>query len=476
MRKISLFLLLFLGVVSILSSDIFPYKPSPILLIHGYNGNSKTWGAGAYMDGEIRTDSIHPDSIETGSTYDKLLDHMDPYAIVWDEIDPSYTHPGGTPGHPNPDPGYPNKTFLEIINFKHPLGSFDPDTGGGFPPWAEQEGWGSEIRRKIEKTLKEYYGPDWANDPNAKLILIAFSGGGLGVRQALTEAASHTPDLRNHVKLVITTSAPHLGTPFMDLAIGDFYTYSNLFWVPLMEFWGFPSFGSELFPGSIHAFVIITKDVFGGVAFTLLDGYLSWNLKKYTDAGRDMGTKLTSSFIRHINSGDALDKQSVPDYKVVVNELSITKSWRGADAAATAITLTGIQVVIYCAHLNFVMAALKSGSCGLFCNWLSQSDLAVYDWSQNPLRYTHKLRVKEVIRRYDKTHLDVGKDGTAILDAIEEPPVIHLDSVVTVDDEIYPISGTKDTVPGFIKGFWGRVDDYLLASNTLNCRKKINRD
>jgi hypothetical protein len=215
-RKVYLFSLLFLGIVSILSSDVYPYKPSPILLIHGYNGNSKTWGVGAYMNGEIRTDSIHPDSIESGSTYEHLLDYLNPIVQVWHDYEVTHNLPVT---YTTPDMAtYPNKTFLEIYNFKHPLGSFDPDAGGGFPPWAEQEGWGTELRGKIEKTLKEYYGPDWANDPNAKLILIAFSGGGLGVRQALTEAASHTPDLRSHVKLLITTATPHLGTPFMDLA------------------------------------------------------------------------------------------------------------------------------------------------------------------------------------------------------------------------------------------------------------------
>jgi hypothetical protein len=180
MKKFCLFFILFLGIFTIIEADDFPYKPYPLLLIHGYNGNSKTWGVKPYkpLGAQFNSDSIMADSIVTGSTYEHLLDYMDPYAIAWWNIDPSYTKPG--------DPAYPNKTFLEIINFKHPLGSFDPDAGGGFPPWAEQEGWGTELRGKIEKTLKEYYGPDWANDPDAQVILIAFSGRGLGIRQALT--------------------------------------------------------------------------------------------------------------------------------------------------------------------------------------------------------------------------------------------------------------------------------------------------
>ena len=52
------------------------------------------------------------------------------------------------------------------------------------------------------------------------------------------------------------------------------------------------------------------------------------------------------------------------------------------------------------------------------------------------------------------------------INAIEDPPVIYLDSVVT-DKGTYAVSGTIDTVDGFILGLKGRLDDYLLASNTL---------
>ncbi|TES93515.1 MAG: 6-bladed beta-propeller [Candidatus Cloacimonadota bacterium] len=457
MKKCVFVLLLFVSIGS-LCADNSPYKPYPIILIHGYSGTSETWGVKPYKpDGEeFNSDSILLNKIIPGLTYDNLLNKMKLYAIVWKTIDGSYTIPG--------DDAYPNKAFLEIYNFKYPTGSFDPDAGGIWPPWTEQEGWGTELRKKIKKTLKEYYGSDWANNPDAQVILIAFSGGGLGIRQALTEAASHTPDLRNHVKLIITTATPHLGSPFMDLATGDFYTYSVLFWIPWMEFWGLPDFGSELFPGKIKVFVVLAKHVMGGVVFTAVDVFASWYFKKYTDAGRDMGTKLTSGFIRQINSSAALDKQSIPDYKVIVSEMSIKKSVRGGIAAGVATTLTTIQLFYY--WPNFIMMALKAGSCGIFCNWFSQSDLAVYDWSQDISRFTHKLRVKETIRRYDKLHGEETEDFEAILDALEDPPVIYLDSVVT-DKGTFPISGTKDTVDGFITGLKGRLEDYLLASNIL---------
>jgi len=180
MRKVFIFVIIFLGIVVILKANDFPCKPKPIILIHGYNGNSRSWGVRPYKPPgeEFNSDSIIYDKICSDSTYEFLLQFMNPYAIEWWKIDKSYTHPDSSPA-------YPNKAFLEIYNFKHPLGSFDPDAGGGFPPWAEQEGWGTELRGKIEKTLKEYYGSDWANDPEAKVILIGHSTGGLATREAL---------------------------------------------------------------------------------------------------------------------------------------------------------------------------------------------------------------------------------------------------------------------------------------------------
>ena len=184
MRKVFIFVIIFLGIVVVLKANDFPYKPKPILLIHGYNGNSKTWGAGAYMDGEIRTDSIHPDSIETGFTYEHLLNYMNHYAWVLDTLgyDTTYTKPGGVPNYPNPDPGYPNKTFLEVINMDDPWGSVDPDPENYPSPFTGQ---GDELVHRIIEVLEEYYGNNWQSNPEAKVILISHSLGGLDTREAL---------------------------------------------------------------------------------------------------------------------------------------------------------------------------------------------------------------------------------------------------------------------------------------------------
>jgi len=49
---------------------------------------------------------------------------MDPYAIVWDMVDPSYTKPSD---QSTEDGFYPNKTFLEVINFDDKWGKTNKD-------------------------------------------------------------------------------------------------------------------------------------------------------------------------------------------------------------------------------------------------------------------------------------------------------------------------------------------------------------
>ena len=115
-KRISI-ILIFL-IFSIIVSNAEPYKPYPILLIHGIASNSGTWGAPTIL----RSDSIPEDSIKSGHTYDHFLDYMDPYVIEWWKTDKSYTHPDSSPA-------YPNKTFLEIINFNENRGSIDPNPG-----------------------------------------------------------------------------------------------------------------------------------------------------------------------------------------------------------------------------------------------------------------------------------------------------------------------------------------------------------
>jgi hypothetical protein len=103
----------------LLSLTLFaePYKPYPILFVHGIAANSEIcWGAGTYKEGNQWSDFMGKDSIETGSTYDHFLDYMTKYSWAWYDweveqgLPPSYTFA-------DTQSAYPNKTFLEVLNF-----------------------------------------------------------------------------------------------------------------------------------------------------------------------------------------------------------------------------------------------------------------------------------------------------------------------------------------------------------------------
>lgn len=110
MKKLILIIITLIGIT--LSINAEPYKPYPILLVHGIGSNSGTWGAPTIF----RSDSIPEDSLRADHTYDHFLDYMHPYVWMLDTLgyDTTFTIPGGVPGHPEPDDAYPNKTFLEV--------------------------------------------------------------------------------------------------------------------------------------------------------------------------------------------------------------------------------------------------------------------------------------------------------------------------------------------------------------------------
>ncbi|MEO0280464.1 MAG: hypothetical protein ABIN21_06280 [candidate division WOR-3 bacterium] len=180
MRKI----LIYIFTLSFLYTE--PYKPYPIIFIHGRSGSSETWGV--KPDTKViyepfqsnfkipyfnpSSDTIIKDSIIPGHTFEFFLNEMTPYCIVWDAIDKTYTKPGDTSLII-----YPNKSFLEIFNADYPVGSIDEEAENDVFPPNYQKGWGYEIGERIEKVLKEYYGNNWQDNPNAKVIIIAYSMG-----------------------------------------------------------------------------------------------------------------------------------------------------------------------------------------------------------------------------------------------------------------------------------------------------------
>jgi pimeloyl-ACP methyl ester carboxylesterase len=199
----------------------YPYKPKPILFVHGFMGNSGNWGV-KIADYCIipRCDTIEKDSIIQGSTFDVFLQKMIPYVYAWWIYDTSYTRPEDTL--------FPNKSFLEIINFNDPSGSLDPDTANYPKPF---KGQGDELVERIRSILNEYYGNNWENNPDAKVILIAHSQGGVVIREALKEDTTLIP----HIAKIITLTTPHLGTILANLGVRDWMILSLFGWHPLVH-------------------------------------------------------------------------------------------------------------------------------------------------------------------------------------------------------------------------------------------------
>ncbi|MFA5034026.1 MAG: LamG-like jellyroll fold domain-containing protein, partial [bacterium] len=447
-----------------------PYKPKPIIFIHGYGGASDDWGANT-RDMEVKEvlgllmherdatdkDSIPKDSIIHFSVYESILNKMLPIVEKWHSIDPSYTI--------SSDPTYPNKTFLNIINFRFALGSVDPDAGGIYPPpLTEQEGQGSELRKKIKGVLEKYYGSDWSHNPEAKVILIAHSMGGLVVRQALTEE----PNLGGKIELVITTSTPHVGSPFLDpFPIGEALGYATFFWAPFMEANGIVKVAPGFNPGWYATIVnFLSKYCVAPAVIPIIEGMYA---NKYTDAGDDLG-KLTG-FQNRINSESSIKKQADPPYQLIVNRVGIL-SVQGVPLIFWATALTATQCIWYGTALNFPMVGLKAGSLAMFYLYINNTDLAVPTESQNWSCHTDVPKFREPIKRYGNNHASSLEDTSAILDALELPPVIQWENFVNAQGT--KISGfedgqdriTVDLGENKLDTLNGKIDDYFLA----NCK------
>jgi len=115
---------LFTVIVFLINLSAEPYKPYPILFVHGVNSGSGTWGA--EVENREVSDSIPESKIINGSTYYHFLEYMDPVAITWHEYEEdvlkiplTYTIPG--------EDAYPNKTFLEVMNFDDKWGKTNKD-------------------------------------------------------------------------------------------------------------------------------------------------------------------------------------------------------------------------------------------------------------------------------------------------------------------------------------------------------------
>ena len=118
--------------LSITLTKAEPYKPKPILFVHGIDGDSKAWDVRpdtVTINGiMLRNDTIDKDSIMPGDSMilPKCIEKLTPIVWAWYNSEKEQ-HPGQTPTYTPSDNShlveaevarrYPNKTFLEIINF-----------------------------------------------------------------------------------------------------------------------------------------------------------------------------------------------------------------------------------------------------------------------------------------------------------------------------------------------------------------------
>ncbi|MEO0294375.1 MAG: hypothetical protein ABIN61_09215 [candidate division WOR-3 bacterium] len=185
MIKKSTIILIFLVFPIVAKAE--PYKPYPILFVHGLGASSGTWGAKCDTFPKGSRNSRFTDSIinlDSDHTYDHFLDYMTKYAWAWYDwekeqgLERTYTPDTNAP---ITGPRFPNKTFLEVVNFDDNRGSIDPD-----PHYPNFNGQGDELWHRVKDVLDEYYGEgQWQNDRNAKVILVGHSMGGLAGRQAI---------------------------------------------------------------------------------------------------------------------------------------------------------------------------------------------------------------------------------------------------------------------------------------------------
>jgi pimeloyl-ACP methyl ester carboxylesterase len=173
MMKRFILILMFLIVSSIFAE---PYKPYPIIFVHGLGSNSGTWGASTPDPQHDRSEWICKESVfaHPEKAYFNFLNYMIPIVEEWDKVDSTYT----TPTDPPTEPGaFPNKTFLEVVNMDDNVGSVDYDPNPDGYHSLTYNSWAEELYYRVREVLLEYYGIGWETNSEAKVILIGHSTG-----------------------------------------------------------------------------------------------------------------------------------------------------------------------------------------------------------------------------------------------------------------------------------------------------------
>jgi hypothetical protein len=258
--------------------------------------------------------------------------------------------------------------------------------------------------------------------------------------------------------MAITTGTPHLGTPFMTYyLVGELWSGLLFYWLPIdflvSQLWN-PAASELTWVGFWQMLINISAGFFPTPITELVIPIADFNLHKYTDAGRDLGSHL-NPFMNHICSEPVLESARKVYFKTIVSTFDLP-DWIDATVWGLAIT----QATIYGFQQRWVEAALKLISAYVFTDWGNNSDLAVHKYSQN----AHGLGISDEIIRGHANHGEEPKDFLRIIQAVESSPSIDSTYLVEID------------TLKFLRDFYttGKIDTIVADPQNCGIHFKLN--
>jgi len=427
-----------MSVILLISGAIIPsaltaeeYAPYPILFVHGLGSSAATWDTTRNWD--------------TGLGY--YFKHITPRYPGWNEV---------------------TKPYLEAFSISNSWETVDfyGATGNKF--------WAAEVTDWIKNTLNKYYGSWWVF-PDAKLIVVCHSTGAPAIREALRL----NPELVPHIAKIITIGGVNNGSPWANFPEDVGMLLLAIYWYP-----GFQT--------------PVPSDV------TWLVNAVNWVGKIGLDAIVPIagGIGFVASIFLHLTSGAVCDLARGSNLMNTLNSEPLPELEKGyASIVGTHWLPNLVPDVIM--GLSVAQAAIAYWSAftgsnpngwwvgtfkllsGIFIeDWVRNSDMLVWEKSAN-LKAIYPDNEDIEVLPIDAAHMNAGgffpdaepNRWDVILDAIEEPPVIHLDSLMLEDNLVVSLNPPMgnvitDTITDLPKVIYGRVNDYLLASNSF--RYNIN--
>jgi len=366
------------------------------------------------------------------------------------------------------------------------VGSVDYDPDGYRSP--TYNSWAEELYYRVKEVLKEYYGDNWETNPEAKVILIGHSTGGLAIREMLRVY----PDIVSHIEKVITADTPHQGSPWATW--GEKETFFWLLVYAFLPLWDpVPEFEFETYRDVVTGELRLVIQAANPQAVALVlnvwvEELISAGFSVFTPVGADLARPIMGQnpFLRGLNSSplpyidkgyscvignkffdDLIGIQNISNLIVLGVEgwvatyvtIAVTRAFT---AFSTGDVVNGIKYT--------AIALMKAASGIWWYNFVFNSDAIVWEDSQN-LRKVYPDRTDVYIEPLeDAWHCGIQQHTKAILNAVESPPVI--DSVFLV--EIDTLNNNVDTT--FLRDFYttGKIDTIVADPQNCSIHFKLN--